>query len=354
MLSPAALSIVTATYAGSQRTTALSAWGAIGAGGAVVGMVLGGMLTTWLSWEWVFFINVPIGLATIPLAVRLITPAAGQGGLRQLDVLGAFTLVGGLVALVYGIEETSTYGWGSTHTLALFSTAAVLLFGFAAVERGARRPLIPPSTWRMRSLTSGVAMMLGATGFLVGVLFLGSLYVQGTLGWSALEAGLAFLPLSLAIGPVAHVAPHALSAFGTKRVLTGGLLLMAAGAAWLAAAPDRASYATDLLPGLVVIGLGLGLVFVTIQVTGMSDVGERTAGLASGLMTTGHEIGAALGVAVFSAVATGTGGLTSLGSPTGFGDGLTVAAFVAAGMAALAAATVPAIRPPRTAHVGMH
>jgi EmrB/QacA subfamily drug resistance transporter len=354
MLSPAALSIVTSTYTGSQRTAALSAWGAIGAGGAVVGMVLGGMLTTWLSWEWVFFINVPIGLIALPLAVRLITPAAGTGGLRQLDVIGALTLVGGLVTLVYGIEGTSTHGWGSARTLALFALAALLLSAFAATERGATRPLIPPSTWRIRSLTSGVGMMLGATGFLVGVLFLSSLYVQGTLGWSALETGLAFLPLTLAIAPVAHVAPHALSAFGTKRVLTAGLILMAGGAAWLAAAPDRATYATDLLPGLVVIGLGLGLVFVTIQVTGMTDVGERTAGLASGLMTTGHEIGAALGVAVFSAVATGSGALTSLGSASGYGDGLTAAALVAIAMAALAAATVPTIRPARTAHVGMH
>jgi EmrB/QacA subfamily drug resistance transporter len=354
MLSPAALSIVTAMYTGSQRTAALSVWGAIGAGGAVLGMVLGGMLTTWLSWEWVFFINVPIGLVAVPLAVRLITPVAGVGGVRELDGLGAFTLVGGLVVMVYGIEGTSTHGWGSTRTLVLLTAAALLLVGFAAVERAAARPLIPPSTWRIRSLTSGVAMMLGATGFLVGVLFLSSLYVQGTLGWSALEAGLAFLPLTLAVGAVAHVAPHALSAFGTRRVLTGGLILMAAGAAWLAAAPGEASYVTDLLPGFVVIGIGLGLVFVTTQVTGMHDVGERTAGLASGLMTTGHEIGAALGVAVFSAVATGTGGLTPLGSAGGYDDGLTVAAVVAAGMALLAAATVPAIRPPRAAHVGMH
>jgi EmrB/QacA subfamily drug resistance transporter len=354
MLSPAALSIVTATYSGSQRTAALSTWGAIGAGGAVVGMVLGGMLTTWLSWEWVFFINVPIGLAAIPLTLRLVKPVVGEGGLRRLDVFGALTLVGGLVTLVYTIEETSTHGWGSERTLIGLALSALLLAGFVAVERAAQRPMIPPSTWRIRSLTSGVSMMLGATGILVGVLFLSSLYVQHELGWSALETGLAFLPLTLTIAPVAHLAPHALSAFGAKRVLTSGLILMAAGAAWLAAAPDRATYASDLLPGLLVMGVGLGLVFVTVQVTGMSEVRERTAGLASGLMTTGHEIGAALGVAVFSAVATGTGGLTSLGSPSGYGDGLTVAALVALGLAGLAAATVPAIRPPRTAHVGMH
>jgi EmrB/QacA subfamily drug resistance transporter len=356
MLLPAALSTVTATYTGSQRTTALSIWGAIAAGGAVVGMVVGGMLTSWLSWEWIFFINVPIGLVAIPLAVHLIRPAAGTGGLRQLDVFGASTLVGGLVALIYGVEGTSTHGWGSTRTLGLLAAGTALLVVFALVERGASRPLIPPSTWRIRSLTSGVGMMLGATGFLVGVLFLSSLYVQGTLGWSALEAGFAFLPLMLAIIPVSHLAPHALTAFGTKGVLTSGLLLMAAGAALLALAPDRATYATELLPGFVVIGVGLGLVFVTIQVTSMSEVRERTAGLASGMVTTGHEIGAALGVAVFSAVAvgTGSGALAGLGSPSGYGDGLTVAGLVAAGMAALAAATVPSIRPASAAHVSMH
>jgi Na+/melibiose symporter-like transporter len=199
-------------------------------------------------------------------------------------------------------------------------------------------------------------MMLGATGFLVGVLFLSSLYVQGTLGWSALEAGLAFLPLTLTIIPVSHLAPHALTRFGTKHVLTTGLLLMAAGAALLVLAPDRAAYTSDLLPGFLVIGIGIGLAFVTIQVTAMSEVGDRTAGLASGLITTGHELGAALGVAVFSAVAVGTGGgvLADLGSPGGYGDGLTVAGLVAAAMAALAAVTVPTIRPASTAHASLH
>jgi EmrB/QacA subfamily drug resistance transporter len=356
MLLPAALSTVTATYSGAQRTTALSIWGAIAAGGAVVGMVVGGMLTTWLSWEWVFFINVPIGLVAVPLAVHLIAPTAGAGGLRQLDGLGAFTLVGGLVALVYGIEGTTTHGWGSMRTLALFATSAAMLALFAATEQRASRPLIAPATWRIRSLTSGVGMMLGATGFLVGVLFLSSLYVQGTLGWSALEAGLGFLPLTLTIIPVSHLAPHALTRFGTKHVLTTGLLLMAAGAALLVLAPDRAAYTTDLLPGFLVIGIGIGLAFVTIQVTAMSEVGDRTAGLASGLITTGHELGAALGVAVFSAVAVGTGGgvLADLGSPGGYGDGLTVAGLVAAAMAALAAVTVPTIRPASTAHASLH
>jgi EmrB/QacA subfamily drug resistance transporter len=355
MLLPSALSIVTATYTGSQRTTALSIWGAIAAGGSVVGMVIGGMLTTWLSWEWIFFINVPVGLVALPLALRLIPRGAEPAGLRQLDVAGALSLVGGLVALVYGIEGTSTHGWGSARTLGLFATAALLLAAFSMIERGVSRPLVPPSTWRNRSLISGVTMMLGATGFLVGVLFLSSLYVQGTLGWSALETGFAFLPLTLAIVPVSHAAPHILAELGTKVVLTAGLGLMALGATLLAIAPDRASYATDLLPGLVVIGMGLGLAFVTIQVTAMSETGEESAGLASGLITTGHEIGAALGVAVFSAIAVGTGGaLGGLASPDAYHDALTAAGLLAAGMAGVAAAAVPAIRPPSAAHASIH
>jgi EmrB/QacA subfamily drug resistance transporter len=351
MLSPAALSIVTSTYTGEQRTTALSAWGAIAAAGGVVGLLFGGMLTTWLSWEWVFFINVPVGVATALIGARMLPAIPGSGGLRRLDVAGALTLVSGLVALVYGVEGTDTHGWGSARTLALFAASAVLLAAFAAIERTARQPLVPASTWRTRTLTSAVGLMLGATGFLIGVIFLGSLYLQGTLGYSALETGLAFMPLTAVIGVAAHVAPRLLARFGARAVAIGGLLLMAGAAALLAAAPDQGSYAPDLLPGFILAGIGIGLVFVMIQVTGMSEVRAESAGLASGLITTAHEIGAALGVAVLSAVAAAAG---PLGSASSYQDGLTVAALVALGLAALAAAAVPAIRPAAPARAGIH
>jgi EmrB/QacA subfamily drug resistance transporter len=356
MLSPAALAIVTTTYVGTQRTTALSAWGAIAAAGGAAGLLFGGMLTTWLGWEWVFFINVPVGIVTALLAWRLISPAAGSGGVRRLDVLGALTLVGGLVVLVYGIEETSTHGWGSARTLALFAGAATLLGGFLATERSARRPLVPPATWRVKTLASATAMMLGATGSFIGIVFLGSLYMQGTLGWSALETGLAFLPLTVVIGAAAHAAPRVLRVLGARTVATAGLLLMAGAATLLAASPDQASYLPDLLPGFLIAGIGTGLVFVTIQVTGMNEVQDETAGLASGLITTAHEIGAALGVAVLSAVAvgTGSGAAATLGSANGYEDGLTVAALGMLALAALAAAAVPAVRPASAAHVSMH
>jgi EmrB/QacA subfamily drug resistance transporter len=365
MLSPAALSLVTSIYTGPQRTTALSAWGGIAAAGSVAGLVIGGMLTTWLSWEWVFFINVPIGLVAIPLAMHLVPEASSNGSrlrapshngrLRQLDVAGPVTLVSGLVALVYGIEGTSTHGWGSAQTLGLFAGAAVLLGSFIAIERIAVRPLVPLSTWRIRSLSSGVAMMFAATGFMIGMIYLSSLYMQGSLGMSALEAGFAFVPLSVTVGLAAHLAPKVLRAAGTKTTLAAALLLMASGAALLATAPDQASYAADLLPWFVVVGLGLGLGFVTIQVTAMSDVADEATGLASGLFTTGHEIGAAFGVAVFSAVAGWTGGgLSGLGSAAGFSDGMTVAAVAAAVMALIAALAVPQVRPARIANAGAH
>jgi EmrB/QacA subfamily drug resistance transporter len=356
LLSPAALSIVTTTYVGAQRTTALSAWGAIAAAGGAAGVLFGGMLTTWLSWQWVFFINVPVGIATALLTWHLVPPVAGSGGLRRLDVLGALTLVSGLVLLVYGIEETGTHGWGSARTLALFAGAATLLAGFLATERSARQPLVPPATWRVKTLASATALMLGATGSFIGIIFLGSLYMQGTLGMSALETGLAFLPLTVVIGAAAHVAPQLLSRLGARTVATAGLLLMAGAATLLAAAPDQASYLPDLLPGFLIAGVGTGLVFVTIQVTGMSEVQHETAGLASGLITTAHEIGAALGVAVLSAVAvgTGSGAAAALGSASGYEDGLTVAALGMLALAALAAAAVPAVRPASAAQVGIH
>jgi len=355
MLSPAALSLITATYSGAQRTTALTIWGAIAASGAAAGMLFGGMLTTWLSWEWIFYINVPVGIATGLLSLRAIAPAAGSGGLRRLDLLGALTLVSGLVLLVYAIQGTDTAGWGSPETLSLFGASAVLLAGFIAAERSARQPLVPPATWRVRTLVSAAGLMLGAMGFLAGYIFLGSLYMQGSLGMSALETGLAFLPLAVVIGLGSHVAPQLLARLGARAVAIVGLLAMAGGAGLLASAPDQASYAGDLLPGLLVGGIGIGLVFVTIQVTGMSEVRSETAGLASGMITTAHEIGAALGVAVLSAVAASAGeGAAALASPAGFEAGITVAGSIALGLAVIAAATVPAIRPVAPAQVSIH
>lgn len=350
LLSPAALSIVTTTYSGSQRTAALSAWGAIGGAGAAAGVLFGGMLTSWLSWEWVFFINVPIGLAAAILAVLLVPrPSARIGRHRELDLAGALAITAGLVTLVYALNGAATAGWGSARTLALLAVGASLLAAFAAIEGSVKRPLVPRATWRMRSLVSSAAMMLGATGILIGAFFLNSLYLQQVLGASALETGLAFLPLAVVIGLSAHLSSHALQRAGARAVVVSGLALLAAGALLLAIAPDRADYLTDLLPGFLALGAGVGLIFPAVSITAMADVAHEDAGMASGLLQTSHEIGAAFGVAVISAVAT-----AQATAAAGYESGFIAAAVIAGILGLLALVAVPTVRPGAVARVAMH
>jgi EmrB/QacA subfamily drug resistance transporter len=340
MLTPGALSIVATTYVGSQRTAALSAWAAIGSAGAAAGVVLGGILTTGLGWEWVFFINVPIGVLTAIGVVQVVPAVPGSAAGRRLDLLGAATAVSGLVLLIYAIEGTGEHGWGSERTLLLGALAVALLAGFVAVERLVREPLLPPVTWRNRSLVTGIGLILVVTGLLVAVFFLNSIYLQHVLGWSALETGLAFLPLVVVIGMASHVANSVISRIGSSSLSALGLLLVAAASVLLAVAPDDASYVTDLLPGFLILGFGVGLIFPAAAIASMSEVGEEGAGLASGLMTTSHELGAAIGVAVFSAVATAASTFVD-----GYGDGFAAVAVVAAVVAAGAVFVAPNVRP---------
>jgi EmrB/QacA subfamily drug resistance transporter len=349
MLTPAALSIIVTTYSGPQHTKALTVWGAIGSAGAAAGMLLGGILTTGLGWEWVFLINVPIGVAVAVLALRVVPGTRPTAAGRRLDLPGATLVVGGLVVLVYALQGTADHGWGSARTLALFAGAAVLLAAFALVERAVGDPLVPPRTWRMPKLRGGALVMLGATGILVGSFFLNSLFLQHVLDASALETGLAFLPIAAAIGIGAHLTGHVIGHAGTRRVAAGGLVLVAVAALVLSGAPANASYAPDLLPGFVILGLGVGFVFPAVSITAMTDLDHERAGLASGLMTTAHEIGAALGVAVFAAIAAAT---PDFGA--GYGDAFLVGAALAGALALLALVTLPAIRPPAGTRVGMH
>jgi EmrB/QacA subfamily drug resistance transporter len=355
LLTPAALSIITTTYSGPQLRTALTTWGAIASAGAAAGMLLGGMLTTWVGWQSVFLINVPIGIGLALGTLHVIDRSPVARATRaQFDLPGATLALGGLVALVYGLEGTGEHGWGSTRTLALFAFSAAMLAVFALVERQVARPLVDPRTWRTPRLTGGAALMLGGTALLVGSFFLNSLYLQTALGASALEAGLAFLPIAIAIGAAAHAAGHLLARVGTRGVAVGGLALMAIGAAVLAAAPDDAGYLSNLLPGFVPFGFGVGLVLPAANVTAMTDVHESHAGLASGLMSTAHEIGAALGVALLSAIATADGPAAGAGFAAGYQDGFLVAAGIAAAMAGAAATLVPSVRPAAGAHVAIH
>jgi EmrB/QacA subfamily drug resistance transporter len=340
LMSPAALSIVTTTYSGRRRVIALGVWGAIASAGAAAGVLFGGILTTLLSWEWVFFVNLPIGLATAPLAVRMVPASAPpRAAERHLDIPGALTVTSGLVLFVYAIEGADSHGWGSLRTLALLGAAAGLLAAFAARERAAARPLVPPAIWKVRSLVAGAGLMLGATGLMVGAFFLNSLYLQHTLGATALETGLAFLPLAVVIGAGAHVGSRLVPRIGARVVATGGLGLVSGGALLLAAAPDRSTYVPDLLPGFLVLGAGAGLAIVSASIAAMAEVSHDRAGLASGLLTTAHEVGAALGVAVLSAVIAG-----AAGGPSGYEEGFLAAAVGAGVLAVIALALVPSVR----------
>jgi EmrB/QacA subfamily drug resistance transporter len=351
LLSPAALSIITSAYTGAQRATALGVWGALGGAGAAVGVLAGGVLTTWLGWRSVFLVNVPLGVAAFLLGSHLVPrdePRRGAG--RGLDVPGAVLAVAGLVTFAYALAGAPAHGWGSARTLLLLALALILLAGFAAVERSVRRPLVPAQLWRARSMVAGVVVMLGATGILVGTFFLNSLYLQEVQGASALRVGLEFLPLAVVIGAGAHLGSRLLPRAGSRVLVVAGLAVMGAGALLLTGVSARSGYLAGFLPGLLVVGIGTGLVLPTTAITAMNDIAEDRAGLAAGLMTTAHEIGAALGVAVFSAVAVATGG----GIAAGYRHGFTVAAAVAGGLAVVAALLVPAVRPAAGARAAVH
>jgi MFS family permease len=312
------------------------------------------VLTTWLGWRSVFLVNVPVGAVAGVLSLRLVPRAGAPTRIgRNLDLPGAVLPTAGLVTGVYALAGTPSHGWGSARTLLLLAVSFGLLTAFAAVERSARRPLLPPGTGRSRSLVAGVVVMLGATGILVGTFFLNSLLFQSVLGASALETGLAFLPLVVVIGIAAHLGPRLLTRVGARVVVVGGLALIAGGELLLSRAPANAAYATDLLPGFLLLGLGVGLTFVAISVTAMSEIQSERAGFASGLMTTAHELGAAFGVAIFSAVALGSVAAGSV-FVHGYGKGALAGAVIALVLALFAAIAVPAFRPVAGHRITMH
>jgi EmrB/QacA subfamily drug resistance transporter len=354
LLTPSALSIVTSFYTGPQRAKALGAWSAIGSAGAAVGVVLGGVLTTWLSWEWIFLVNVPVGVTAALLALRVVPAFPPAAAARVFDLPGALLVVAGLVVLVYAIDGAADHGWGSARTLVLIALALALLATFARVEAGSRAPLVPPAIWRVRSLVGSAAVLLGVTGILIGTFFLNSLYLQGVNGATALETGLGFLPLAFSIGIAAHVASAVMPRTGSRPLSASGLALTAAGGLMLAAAPDHAAYASDLLPGLLAIGFGVGLVFPAVSVPAMSHIEPHQTGLAAGILSTAHEIGAALGAAVFASVAAIGGAASGASLAAGYEDGFIAAAGIALALAAIAVIAVPSVKPEGAAQAMAH
>ena len=345
-MTPAALSLIMTTYSGRQRARGLALWGAVGSLSVAAGVLLGGALTTWAGWQLIFWVNVPIGVVALVAGLHLLpeettTPA----GLGQFDLPGAATAIGGLGALMFALGGAADHGWASARTLGALAVSAALLTAFAHLETRAPRPLLPPHTWKVTTLVSGTTLMLGVTGLLVAAVYLSSILMQTVLGFSAVEAGLSFLPMALTLAVGTHLAARALGSLAPRVVAATGMVVAAVAAALLAAADATSSYAGGLLPGLLLLGLGLGLVFVSVSVTAMHGIPPQHAGLASGFLMTGHEVGAALGVAVLSAVATTAGELTSaVGAVDAASRGFTAAAVLALAFAGTAFWRMPAAR----------
>ena len=304
LLSPAALSIITTTFTDqAERTKALGVWSAIAAGGGAVGLILGGALTQLASWEWIFIVNVPVGIATLLATLRFVPESRADLQHRTFDLAGAVTVTAGLVVLVYAIVKAQAFGWGSAPTIGLIAGSVILLAAFVAIEQRSAHPLIRLSIFRVKTLTvADVVLLLVASG-LFGMFFFASLYVQEILGYSPLKAGLAFLPVTGGIVVGAGIAQQLIRRAGIRNVAVFGIGLATVGLVLLAGIPVHGTYADDLLPGLLPMSIGMGLTFVPITLMATGGVAENDAGLASGLFNTAQQVGGSLGLAILSTLA---------------------------------------------------
>jgi EmrB/QacA subfamily drug resistance transporter len=304
IISPAALSLVTTMFAeGAERNRALGVWGAVAGSGGAAGVLLGGVLTEYAGWEWVLFVNVPIGLAVAALAPRLLPESRDTGRERVFDAAGALTVTAGLALLVYTLVDANDAGWASTQTLGLGAVALVLLAAFVLIERRTSHPLMPFSIFRLRTLRGAdvVGLLIGMSLF--AMFFFLSLYMQQVLGYDALDAGLAYLPLALNIIVSAGVASNLVTRIGFKPTLIAGLVLIAVGLVWFAQVSPGGDYVGDILFPSIVTAWGLGLAFVPVTIAAVTGTKPEEAGLASGLINTAQQVGGALGLAVLAAVA---------------------------------------------------
>jgi EmrB/QacA subfamily drug resistance transporter len=305
IVSPAALSIITTTFAeGAERNRALGIWGAVAGAGGAAGVLLGGILTSGLSWRWVLFVNVPIGIAAASLAPRLLLESHAKDGTKGFDVPGAVTVTAGLALLVYAVVDAVNVGWGATSTLLRLAGAAVLIVAFVAIELRQRHPLLPFSIFRLRTLRGAdiVGLLIGMSLF--SMFFFISLYLQDVLHFSPIKAGLSYLPLSVGIILSAGAASQLVTRVGFKPVLITGMLLIAAGLLWFSRvrAPGG-SFLADVLGPSILAALGLGFSFVPVTIAAVTGTKPQEAGLASGLINTSQQVGGALGLAILATVA---------------------------------------------------
>jgi EmrB/QacA subfamily drug resistance transporter len=347
VMTPAALSILMTTFReGAERNTALGIWGAVGASGGTVGVLLGGILTDTIGWEWIFFLNVPVAVGVIALAPALLRESRADVGHRRFDLAGALSVTAGISLLVYALVEAESAGWASAQTLGLIGGAAALLALFAAVELRSRAPIMPFSIFRIRAVTGSNVAGLALGGAVYGMIFIATLYMQQVLSYSPIETGLAWLAMSLTALVSSMVASVLVTRVGPRLPLAVGLVVAGAGLLLLAQIPADGDYVVDLLPGLLVTGLGLGTGFVSLSIGALDGIAERDAGLASGLVNTTQQVGGALGVAVLSTLAISRSDdliANGTATPVALTEGFQIALIAAAGFAIAGALAVLAL-----------
>jgi EmrB/QacA subfamily drug resistance transporter len=328
-ISPAALSIVTTTFTeGAERNKALGIWGALGGSGAAAGVLFGGILVKYLGWEWIFFVNVPVGALVFALTEGIVPESRADVGHRRFDTAGAVTVTGGLALFVYAISKAPDVGWGSARTILLLIASAVILAVFLAIELRGRAPLMPYAIFRNRSLSAA-----NVVGFVMGMVifanfFLLTLYVQQILGWSPLKTGVTFLATAGTTVIWAGAAQALVTKLGPRPVMTTGLLTMAVALLIYTRIPVGGHYWPDLLPAYLIFALGLAFSFIPVSIAALAGVEPREAGLASGLLNTSQQIGGAIGVAIVTTIFTTestdlikTGHSPPSALTTGFQDG---------------------------------
>jgi EmrB/QacA subfamily drug resistance transporter len=301
---PAALSIVMDMFEeGAERNKALGIWGGIGASGATIGLIAGGLLTRYAGWEYIFYLNVPIGATALLLAPRVVPESKLDTARRRYDPFGALTVTGGLLLLVYAFSEAPQVGWGATRTAAELAISAALLLAFLVIETRVEAPLMPLGIFRLKTLAGANAVGLLLGGSFFAFIFVGTLYMQQVLGYSALRTGLTWLATSVTSVAFAGLSQALVTRVSARLVMAIGMALIGAGVLWTTQAPVDGHFWNNLAGPFVITGIGTAFAFIPVSIAGLAGVEKHEAGLASGLLNTSQQLGGAIGVAVASTVA---------------------------------------------------